>query len=199
MKRTILALACLMLLTTTTQALSGPGDYKEKSTAYIQTLLEDVPATEVTTPHAATPEPQFRAEKQQAATEQMLPEQARLLPPTPSRWTDDCVTVLARMVWGEGRGVSRNEQKLIVWTVINRLENGRYGSSLIGVVRARGQFHGYSSRHPVTDPIRTMVIEVLEAWERGEEAKVYPPFANTPNYLYFNGRGGHNWFRERHR
>lgn len=117
-------------------------------------------------------------------------------PPATSAWTDNCVDVLSRMVWGEGRGVSRNEQKLIVWTVINRLEDGRYGTTLVGIVRARGQFHGYSPRFPVIPEIREMVIEVLEAWERGETAKVYPPFARTPNYRYFHGDGRHNWFRE---
>jgi len=44
-----------------------------------------------------------------------------LNPPPAHQWTDECVDVIARMVWGEGRGVSRNKQKLIVWTVINRL------------------------------------------------------------------------------
>lgn len=120
-------------------------------------------------------------------------------PPPPSRWTEDDVTTLARMVWGEGRGVSRNEQKLIVWTVLNRLDNGRYGSSIRQVVTARGQFVGYRSGHPVTDAIREMVIDVLEAWDRGEAAKVYPPFARDANYLYFHGDGRHNWFRARYR
>ena len=118
-----------------------------------------------------------------------------LNPPATNQWTDNCVDVIARMVWGEGRGVSRNEQKLIVWTVINRLEDGRYGDTLVGIVRARGQFHGYSPRFPVTAEIREMVVEVLEAWERGESAKVYPPFARTAGYRYFHGDGRHNWFR----
>ena len=109
------------------------------------------------------------------------------------------MVTLYRMVWGEGRGVSRNEQKLIVWTVLNRLDSGRYGRSIRAVVTARGQFVGYRSRHPVTDPIRNVVIAVLEAWDRGEQAKVYPPFARTPNYLYFHGDGRHNWFRDRFR
>lgn len=122
-----------------------------------------------------------------------------LNPPVASKWTDECADVISRMVWGEGRGVSRNEQKLIVWTVINRLEDGRYGDTLIGVVRARGQFHGYRASFPVTSEIREMVVEVLEAWERGETAKVYPPFARTANYRYFHGDGRHNWFRERWR
>ena len=120
-------------------------------------------------------------------------------PPVPSRWTEDDVVTLSRMVWGEGRGVSRNEQKLIVWTVLNRLDNGRYGSSIRAVVTARGQFVGYRSGHPVTDAIRSMVVDVLDAWDRGEVALVYPPFARYSNYLYFNGDGRHNWFRARHR
>jgi len=120
-------------------------------------------------------------------------------PPSPQRWTDQDVTTLARMVWGEGRGVSRNEQKLIVWTVLNRLDNGRYGSTIRQIVTARGQFVGYRSGHPVTDAIREMVIYVLEAWDRGETAKVYPPFARDSNYLYFHGDGRHNWFRTRYR
>ena len=148
-----------------------------------------------------TQEELFYLEKRRAEAEHLREGDERLEPyvPSPRQWTYDDVVVISRMVWGEARGVSRNEQKLVVWTVINRLENGRYGTSLIGVVRARGQFHGYSTRHPVTDEIREMVIEVLEAWDRGEAAKVYPPFARTPYYLYFHGDGRHNWFRERHR
>jgi len=120
-------------------------------------------------------------------------------PPPPRRWTDQEVVTLARMVWGEGRGVSRNEQKLIVWTVLNRLDNGRYGSSIRQIVVARGQFVGYRSSHPVTEEIRYMVIDVLEAWDRGEQAKIYPPFARVTNYLYFHGDGRHNWFRPSYR
>ena len=120
-------------------------------------------------------------------------------PPPPRRWTEQDVTTLARMVWGEGRGVSRNEQKLIVWTVLNRLDDGRYGSSIRQIVTARGQFVGYRSGFPVTDAIREVVIYVLEAWDRGEAAKAYLPFARDPNYLYFRGDGRHNWFRTRYR
>jgi spore germination cell wall hydrolase CwlJ-like protein len=118
----------------------------------------------------------------------------------PRHWTYDDIDVISRMVWGEARGVSRNEQKLVVWTVIKRLDMGNSGNSLIGVVRAPSQFHGYSPNFPVTPEIREMVIEVLEAWERGETALVYYPFATTPYYLYFGARRwngwSHNFFRE---
>ena len=117
------------------------------------------------------------------------------------RWTDYDVIVLSRMVWGEGRGVSRNEQKLIVWTAINRYEH-RFANAengLTGIVRSPGQFVGYSSWFPVTPEIREVVVEVLEAWDQGEQAKVYPPFSRCPHYVFFSGHSGHNWFRSHYR
>lgn len=191
MKRLLLSILCLALLAGSALGLGAPEEIEDpKTDTYITHALEHL-----------SPEELFSQEKARAEIVYLLPEEDRLeeAPYIPRRWTDNDVTVISRMVWGEARGVSRNEQKLVVWTVINRLENGRYGSTLIGVVRARGQFHGYSSRHPVTDAIRDMVIEVLEAWDRGESAKIYPPFARTANYLYFHGDGRHNWFRARHR
>jgi len=117
----------------------------------------------------------------------------------PRRWTYYDVPVISRMVWGEGRGVSRNEQKLIVWTVLNRVDHPtNYHNTIAGVVRARGQFHGYYRNFPVTPEIREMVIEVLEAWDRDEQAKVYEPFSRCSHFLYFHGDGRHNWFRTHH-
>ena len=37
--------------------------------------------------------------------------------------------------------------------------------------------------------------KVIE-WNLGETAKVYQPFARTPNYRYFHGDGWHNRLRE---
>jgi spore germination cell wall hydrolase CwlJ-like protein len=146
------------------------------------------------------------AEQSATLTEEPTPEQKNVSeddPVPPRKWTYDDVDVISRMVWGEARGVSRDEQKLVVWTVINRIENGRYGTSLIGIVTAPSQFHGYSPKFPVAEEIKEMVIEVLEAWDRGEQALIYPPFATTPDYLYFNARRyngrNHNFFRERWR
>ncbi|MCL2368740.1 MAG: cell wall hydrolase [Oscillospiraceae bacterium] len=207
MKRLFIAIVVLAITTVTAQALLHSEGEEilcdlEQSPACAH--LSDAEAIKTETGvgvclRPMEPEALFYLEKWRAAAEYLLPEAYRLKPYVSRPWTDDCVAVISRMVWGEARGVSRNEQKLVVWTVINRLENGRYGNSLIGVVRARGQFTGYASRHPVTEAIRCMVIEVLEAWDRGEAAKVYPPFARTPYYLYFHGDGRHNWFRERHR
>lgn len=104
------------------------------------------------------------------------------------------VTLVCQTVYGEARGCSQEEQMLVVWCICNRAD--RSGVSIEQVVTAPRQFHGYNPEHPVPDEIRSVVLEVLDAWSRGQEALVYEPYATTSEYLYFSGDGAHNWFRE---
>lgn len=104
------------------------------------------------------------------------------------------VTLVARVVWGEARGCSREEQMLVVWCICNRAD--AKGQSIEQVVTARNQFHGYRESNPVDEDTLEVVREVLEAWSRGEEALVLEPYATTSDYQFFNGDGRHNWFRE---
>lgn len=104
------------------------------------------------------------------------------------------VTLVCQTVYGEARGCSREEQMLVVWCICNRVDY--FGTSVEQVVKAPRQFHGYNPEHPVTDEIRSVVLEVLDAWCGGQEALVYEPYATTSEYLFFSGDGVHNWFRE---
>lgn len=104
------------------------------------------------------------------------------------------VTLMCQTVYGEARGCSKEEQMLVVWCICNRADSS--GVSIEQIVTAPRQFHGYNPEHPVTDEIRDVVLEVLDAWSRGQEALVYEPYATTSEYLYFSGDGVHNWFRE---
>lgn len=110
------------------------------------------------------------------------------------KYTSDEVTLVCQTVYGEARGCSREEQMLVVWCICNRADSS--GASIERVVTAPRQFHGYNPEHPVTDEIRSAVLEVLDAWSQGQEALVYEPYATTSEYLYFSGDGVHNWFRE---
>lgn len=104
------------------------------------------------------------------------------------------VTLVAKTVWGEARGCSRDEQKLVVWCICNRAE--ARDQSVEEVITAPHQFAGYDPDHPVEPAIVEVVEEVLQAWARNEEALVLPPYATISNYQYFSGDGEHNWFRE---
>ena len=104
------------------------------------------------------------------------------------------VTLVAKTVWGEARGCSRDEQKLVVWCICNRAD--ARNQSVEEVVTATNQFVGYDHDHPVEPEIVELVEEVLQAWSCNEEALILPPYATTSNYQYFSGDGKHNWFRE---
>lgn len=112
-------------------------------------------------------------------------------------YTDADIETLSKMVWGEARGCAAEEQALCIWTVLNRLADGRFGSSIEAIVTAPYQFAGYSEANPVTDEIQAVVIKALDAWAAGEDAPVLEPYATTSEYLYFTGGadGLHNWFR----
>lgn len=111
-----------------------------------------------------------------------------------AKYSSHEVTLVAKTVWGEARGCSREEQMLVVWCICNRAD--ARDQSIEEVVTAPHQFAGYRESNPVEEPILEVVREVLEAWSRGEEALVLEPYATTSNYQFFTGDGYHNWFRE---
>ena len=117
--------------------------------------------------------------------------------PTPevvAKYSSYEITLTAKAVWGEARGCSRDEQKLVVWCICNRAD--ARNQSVEEVVTSPYQFAGYDLDHPVEPEIVEVVEEVFQAWARGEEALVLPPYATTSNYQFFGGDGVHNWFRE---
>lgn len=111
-----------------------------------------------------------------------------------AKYSSHELTLVAKTVWGEARGCSREEQMLVVWCICNRAD--ARDQSIEEVVTAPHQFAGYRESNPVEEPILEVVREVLEAWSRGEEALVFEPYATTSEYQFFSGDGRHNWFRE---
>jgi len=111
-------------------------------------------------------------------------------------YTDRDIDLIAKTVWGEARGTSPKEQKLVVWTILQRVDADRWSNTIEGVITARRQFHGYSPRHPVCVHIRALVASELADWADGAEPPTLYPFAPSVPYFYFWGDGRHNWFRE---
>ena len=103
---------------------------------------------------------------------------------------------LAKMVWGEARGCSPEEQLLVVWTVLQRVDAGGWGGDICEVVQARGQFAGYSPEHPVCPDIYELVCTALTDWRQGADPPTHAIFAPSLPYYFFQGDGSHNWFRE---
>ena len=112
------------------------------------------------------------------------------------RYTPEDIELLAKMVWGEARGLNAEEQALCVWTVLNRLDYGGFGDSIRVVVTAKGQFNGYRAETPVEQEIIGVVAECLYEWNNGATAPVLPPYAYSSDCMYFTGDGQHNYFKE---
>lgn len=103
------------------------------------------------------------------------------------------LNAVAKLVWGEGRGVSKLEQSMIVWCVLNHVDAG-YGSVYECATNVE-QFHGYDPKHPVNDDIINLVKDVVARWQLekvcvGDVGRTLPS-----DYLWFYGDGDHNWFR----
>lgn len=111
------------------------------------------------------------------------------------QFTPEEETVLAKLVYGEGRGVSKMEQAAIVWCVLNRVDcQEYYDNDIISVATAPYQFVGYRAKNPVDEEILELVRDVLYRWsleKAGEEdvGRVLPQ-----EYIYFYGDGKHNYF-----
>lgn len=113
--------------------------------------------------------------------------------------TNSDVTMLAKMVWGEARGCAPEEQRLVVWTVLQRVDAGGVFAqydTIEAAVTAPGQFVGYNENHPVDPDIYNLCLEVLSDWQSGAEPPTHEIYAPTAPYYFFDGDGRHNWFRE---
>lgn len=106
------------------------------------------------------------------------------------------VEMLARVLWGEARGVpSDMEKAAVVWCVLNRVDAARWPDTVAGVVTEPSQFAGYSPDYPATEELKAITADVLTRWERerregGDVGRVLPA-----EYFFFTGDGERNYFR----
>ena len=110
-------------------------------------------------------------------------------------YTDADVVEIAKMLYGESRGCSIDNQQKAVWCVLNRVDDERYPDSIIEVLSQSGQFHGYSPNHPVWDELTAVAEDVLTRWSL-EKQGVAVNRELPKSYLYFTGTGSENIFRE---
>ena len=117
---------------------------------------------------------------------------------TPKPWTHEEVAALAKMLWGEARGVpSETEQAACVWCVLNRVDQG-YGS-ILEVVTAPSQFVGYRDNNPIDETLWLLSEDVLTRWQREKDGETEVGRVLPPDYMWFSGDGYHNYFRNAYR
>ena len=110
-------------------------------------------------------------------------------------FTEDDVVAMAKMLWGEARGCTRDNQIKCAWVVLNRVDDERFPDTILGVVAQPSQFHGYSPNFPVTDELYAVALDVLTRWSLEKQGVIVE--RELPNtYLWFTGDGVQNHFRE---
>lgn len=110
--------------------------------------------------------------------------------PEPETWEPDEAEVLAlaRTLYGECRGCSELQQRAVCWCIFNRVEDGRFPDTVVGVITHPSQFFGYRESFPATGELTELARECLIDWHNGENRVL------ELEYLYFYGDGSRNHF-----
>lgn len=110
-------------------------------------------------------------------------------------FTEDDVAEVAKMLWGEARGCTRDNQIKCAWIVCNRVDDDRFPNTIRSVLEQPSQFHGYDPSYPVTDELYSIAFDVLTRWSY--EKQGIPVRRELPkSFLWFTGNGRENIFRE---
>ncbi len=104
------------------------------------------------------------------------------------------VEMLAKTVWGEARGCAPDEQRLVVWTVLQRVDNTYWDNAISEVIKKDNQFVGYCDTNPIDEDIYQLCYEEFIKWRNNEEVPVHEVYAPTVPYYFFTGDGKNNWF-----
>lgn len=105
------------------------------------------------------------------------------------------VTMLAKVVWAEARGVPTTAEKAaVIWCVLNRVDADGYGDSIAEVITARNQF-AYREASPATDELTELARDVLDRWWREHNGEADVGRVLPAEYTFFCGDGKHNHFR----
>ena len=110
-------------------------------------------------------------------------------------FTEDDVVAMAKMLWGEARGCTRDNQIKCAWIVCNRVDDDRFPDTIRGVLEQPSQFHGYDPTYPVTSELYDVAFDVLTRWSYEKQGiPVRRELASS--FLWFTGNGEENIFRE---
>ena len=110
-------------------------------------------------------------------------------------FTEEDVAEVAKMLWGEARGCTRDNQIKCAWVVCNRVDDERFPDTIHEVLEQPSQFHGYDPSYPVTSELYDVAFDVLTRWSY--EKQGIPVRRELPeSFLWFTGNGRENIFRE---
>ena len=170
-----------------------------KESAYIQPIYQftlQVDSSMIEYKEESVPKPDTK-EMDQTSVKDISSEVEVVESVIENTFTNEEIDHITKTVWGEARGLSKTHQAGVVWAILNRCDDGRFGKDVIGVVTAPSQFAGYRSSNPVDPEIRDLVVDVLDRYSQ-EKAGIDNVGRVLPKeYLYFRGNGKVNLFSKK--
>lgn len=107
--------------------------------------------------------------------------------------------MMAKVMYCEARGISdKRELSMIAWTILNRLDSGKFGSDIPSIITARNQFAYRKSAPTVNDhgvDLFALAQDVLLRWQAEREGEVNVGRTLPKGYCYYKGNGRHNYFQ----
>lgn len=107
------------------------------------------------------------------------------------------ITMIAKVIYQEARGLPTEHQEAVVWTILNRVDDSRkrFGETIEEVITSPYQYAWYENT-PVTKKQYSIAYEVYNKWKKekitGIEDRVLPK-----DYYFFSaGNDNTNWFRK---
>ena len=173
--------------------------FREFFTAFIfivlLALLLCIVYARATWEEQSSPAPVVTAEAPSEPEQSEAPEPSEVPVYYEMYFTEDDVAEVAKMLWGEARGCTRDNQIKCAWVVVNRVDDERFPDTIQGVLEQPSQFHGYDPSYPVTDELYSVAFDVLTRWSY--EKQGVPVRRELPkSFLWFTGDGRENIFRE---
>lgn len=110
--------------------------------------------------------------------------------------------LLAKTAWGEYNAISRSKTQVasVMWCILNRVDAQYDGQKTISeVVRAAGQFNGYSKYAPVIDEFVELAKDVLFRHEMEKHYGIAEDVSGRvlpSQYMWFTGNGTVNIFTD---
>ena len=132
----------------------------------VEIVTETTTVPETTTiPETTTVEPETTTKKVEPTTVKTEPTTHKTVQPRPMNIIDDEVELLAWVMIAEAEGTSEYCQRLVIDTILNRVDSDDFPNTITGVVYEKGQFdvmtNGRLYRCEVTDDARRLVREEL--------------------------------------
>ena len=126
---------------------------------------------------------------------EMLQLSATITEPVVREWPKEEVEAIAKTVYGESAITgSDKEMAAVAWCILNRVDSPAYPDSIMEVITANRQFHGYNEEHPVDQCIVELVVDVLNRWDAEKSGEQDVGRVPPAEYLFFWGDGWHNHF-----